>query len=996
MSRTGLIAGHRQCPLPTRLLVVWLLVVPLLTAVPFRHGAAFELFWIDNNSQVIEVTGSTGSCPSPPKSRPVLFVHGHPLDGSSSSTPSYQRNWVDGTSFNLTLGLNENQGLDIQDYYIEFQVRDRSILEDANKIGQAIGLIQDCQNSSNPSDVKVAVVAYSKGTISTRLYLRSRHAASLGQDLSSEFPGDVPLIPHSPATNPVSEFIALAAPNHGLRAVALIANELPIQQLNNGRWRAAPCLQFTDPRATDFMSRLNGLDSNGDWSGAHETPASRANGDAVANGTLYVSIYDNNDAVGGDLPDANDCATPKRKQAFNRGTNAENIRLNVAGASALDIHINTVKDTEIICRALYIVVHQRVPPTGSTPICETTPAGLPIIPDGTGAILALDHSGSMGISACPTCGPKQVVLRDAATIFLATWEALAKPKDKIGIAYFRTNVSQFTATGSGDTLVHVLPDTSVLAADLQAEAETSSGLTAMGGALQAGILELQGVSGLLRGVGPNRHVILFTDGLQNVNPKILDDANQNLIIDNVAGFVDAGIPVLLSHPVAEHGVTVDTIGIGVNPISQSLLQDLSLETGGISYFSTDTNLLSQFFTMTLMDTLRDSSPQLIAYRYGTLGQDEQVEAFVANSGARQIVLRLSWPHGDDLSFRVEKDGIDLTAAGDWIESDFYKIFTMDLPASVAGNSVQPGGEWRMVVRGHPGVAYEAAAIVDEPQINYRVAIGGGPYAVGQPLELEARLGTGEYAVEQVRVTASVMRPTDSIGNLLAAYPSTAAPATMVFEPLTTVGQRAAQAALQDEQIWRRLQPATEAITLSADDTGTYRASFPETTIPGIYTVTYEIEVEGPELGIFRRMHSVSTQVRVASAEFESSGVTVEILAQTERGREAVLRLTPQDRFGNFYGPDHGHAIGLQVSAGTSQGAVRDLGNGTYAIPLILPKEGSTEVTITVAGKELFAGSVTNLETPADRSNLTLWFLLVLGWTLVLVLITWRLVVRRAP
>ena len=203
-------------------------------------------------------------------------------------------------------------------------------------------------------------------------------------------------------------------------------------------------------------------------------------------------------------------------------------------------------------------------------------------------------------------------------------------------------------------------------------------------------------------------------------------------------------------------------------------------------------------------------------------------------------------------------------------------------------------------------------------------------------------------------------------------------------------------ALQAERIWRRLQPATKTIALAGGEAGTYRASFAETTIPGIYTVTFEIEVQDRQLGTFRRTHSESTHVRVATAEFEASGVTVERLAETERGREMALRLTPRDRFGNYFGPDHGHTIELRVSAGTTLGAVRDLGNGTYVFPLILPTDGDPDVTLTVAGEELFAGPVSTLETLAEGPGLLIWILLALGWALALVLIGRWLVVRRAP
>jgi hypothetical protein len=284
----------------------------------------------------------------------------------------------------------------------------RSIFEDAQRIGQAIALIQSCQDPASPAGVRVAVIGYSKGTISTRVYLRSRQA-----DLSADFPGEVALDP--PGANPVSEFVAIAPPNHGLRAVAFLDTELPIRQLNDGVRRTA-CTSYNEPLATRFMSRLNG-EANGQWTGAHETPGNRANGAPVADGTLFVAIYatGDRDLVGGESPDPdNDCNAPPRKQARNRGANAVNLAIDVPAPTGLtqgvDVHRATVKHAEVICRALYTVVNHRAP-EGAASVCPAAPDGNPIIPFGTAITLVLDHSGSMGIPACPTCQSKQAVLR---------------------------------------------------------------------------------------------------------------------------------------------------------------------------------------------------------------------------------------------------------------------------------------------------------------------------------------------------------------------------------------------------------------------------------------------------------------------------------------------------------------------------------------------------------------------------------------------------------
>lgn len=319
-----------------------LVLTALLVIVAAPRADAFDLYRLDGAGQFVVVNGPTGTCANPPKPRPLLFVHGHEL-GSSGSGGSYQDNFTaaSGSSFTGALVRTENQDLGIEAYYIQMQQANRSIFVDAQRIGQAIALIQNCQDPASPAGVRVAIIGYSKGTISTRVYLRSRQV-----DLSADFPGEVALDP--PGASPVSEFVALAPPNHGLRAIALLDGDLPIRQLNDGVTRTA-CTSYNEPLATGFMTRLNGV-VNGQWTGANETPGNRANGAPVADGTLFVAIYatGDRDLVGGDSPNPdNDCNVPPRKQARNLGTNAVNIAINVPAPTGptqgIEVHRATVK-----------------------------------------------------------------------------------------------------------------------------------------------------------------------------------------------------------------------------------------------------------------------------------------------------------------------------------------------------------------------------------------------------------------------------------------------------------------------------------------------------------------------------------------------------------------------------------------------------------------------------------------------------------------------------
>src|SRR5689334_11297239 len=99
------------------------------------YAAGFEVHLADD-------TLLSSSTPPPAHRVPVLFVHGHVFDSSSStddqSNPHYKTNfWVAPsglTSFKQALDDASNSGLDIEPYYIRFEDQARSITEDARDI----------------------------------------------------------------------------------------------------------------------------------------------------------------------------------------------------------------------------------------------------------------------------------------------------------------------------------------------------------------------------------------------------------------------------------------------------------------------------------------------------------------------------------------------------------------------------------------------------------------------------------------------------------------------------------------------------------------------------------------------------------------------------------------------------------------------------------------------------------------------------------------------
>ena len=794
-----------------------LLILSVALAVGVTSAAAARASEVRLGDDSVLGAGS----PAPQKQRPVLFVHGHNAEDAMDADFNYQKNWIqaiDGLpSFKQTLDAAENAGpLDIEPYFIRFVDQHRSIVEDARDIGDAVERILARHDPSytpftgTPSTaVKVAIIAFSKGTISTRLYLKSLEAQQF----------DLPA-PRA-SFNPVSVFVALSPPNHGIAAEpAFTLTSLAVRQLNNGH---RPDCQpfFFSGESLNFIQDLNGhpiTDSlpPSPASFATEAPSSRPHDDPAMPGTLYVTLYadGNRDAVGGSTPSA-DCQG--RLLARNLAPNARNVEVPEIPAVPeittglgtapvpLSVHRNTPHTPAVICLALSTIVHGQAPADDFR--CATA-GTVPRIPPRAAVVQVLDLSGSMLDPACLNCPSKLAVMKDSVEIFVQLWAVLAGPGDRIANAYFGSQITTFPTTPQ--TLLELAPaNVTAVVDDVRQRTTVPANRTAMGGGIQTGIetLESTGATGI-----PQRHVIVFTDGMQNVNPMVVT-VGSNLDIANQAGFPSSN--VMPSQPARRLdmalGMRIHTVGIGASPAFVGLLTDIAQRTGGETRITTSPDAdLRQFFVESVIAALQGNSPQLVAYRRGTF-TTAAVERFRLEPGATRAVFKLSWKRGQKLDFRVERDGKDVSSLGRFVDGPFYRIFTVDRPRA---------GQWTMRLSGARGAAYEAAAIVDQHAVRFAVSLPRRAVAAGDPLEIRVKtLVAGQPITRASRVVVTVFRPGESA-----------------------------------------LTKAPRVLRLEHRGDGVFAGVFRETKTPGPYRLVVAIEGQDARIGQFQRTTSGSALV----------------------------------------------------------------------------------------------------------------------------------------
>jgi hypothetical protein len=940
-------------------------VLATLCIAGSEAGAA-ELY--DWNGQSIDIT-VLPTWPAPPglRKQPVLFVHGHAAD--TSSDPNYKKNfWEDAdddpflaffdlTSFKKTLDDTINSGLDIEPYYIRFADRTRSITDDAFDIGEAVDYIIrrhnenfDPTTATMPPPVQIAIIGYSKGTLSTRQYLKS-----LQQQVQDN--GGISLPLPRPGYRPVPEFIAIAPPNHGLAVSTSSAfgdptDQISVQQLYNGvRPQEDGCGAFNPlhPQAANFIEILNGetaLDSqvSNAAPAPAEAPGSRASNQGPHRGTLYVTLFDNRDFVGGGSASTTDCVGAGRALASNLSSDAINIPIGIPGSLALTIHRNTVHTQDVICKALFAAAHHRSPENQTCALSGRVPI-IPV-PQPAAAMLALDISGSMLARQCAMCPTRYDILEQAVEIFAQLWSQAGRPNDRLGVTYFRTMIDEPLI--GNERLPVLAGNVATLAGHVNGQNVVPFNLTAMGGGLQRSVEALRA---LPADQAEARHVILFSDGMQNVNPMVLPP--QHVTIDNETGRPSSGVSPTGMRLDALSPLRIDTIAVGAGAFV-NVLSDIAAHGRGLSRPTLDANDLRQFFVEELIDALRTTSPQLIGYRRGTLRGTSATESFLVNRGARKLLFKVSWQRGQRLDVRAFKDGVDMTSSARVVAGEFYRILAIN-PSKGARDPAS--GEWRLRISGKPDTAYEAAAIIDDKELRYQARLERLDGQAGAMLALAVQVDKERRPIDgPITVTATMTRPRVAIGNVLAAM-KPLRPGSRGSEPGMTEAERRVAAFLQDQKQRDALRPVTETIRLDGDNRGGFRAVLANASVPGLHRVEVRIAGEDRQLGRFERSQTVTAMVRFGEADRARSALTLRTLPRNQ-GIELTLR--PADRRGNLLGPTFASHIALALSAGKIERGPEDLGDGRYRFVLSPARGQDPTLTLAVMGRPLFTATIKEL------------------------------------
>lgn len=538
-------------------------------------------------------------------------------------------------------------------------------------------------------------------------------------------------------------------------------------------------------------------------------------------------------------------------------------------------------------------------------------------------ILCLDRSGSMSSVVPGGSDTKINLLKGAVALLMAKWTPFAAPDDQMGVVYFETGVTTFPSAAPTDPLLLSYPaEQATISSNVSGQ--STGDMTALGAGLK------RAIAGFDSSQESRRVVLLFTNGRQNQDPKVLADPDGTLRLEGTR--------------LSAHNLEIHTIGIGVEGVDwQTLLERISAQTNALHHFTSAPDMdLEDFFEDHLVDSLKGNTVQVVGAERGRIAPNEVLEhRFVESGTARRITFAFSWSpktRRDVPNFTLLAPGGTAVPPGHYEQTDgFFKVVSYRTPIISNGKAIDTRGEWTVRLEGpadDPALDYRIAMLVDDWVMHPRCKVSGGPFQVGDPIYLEAWLeknGVATAGIEHVSV--QVLRPSEPLGELLSLPLNTSQPLEGP-DPITDRRDIKLAAIAVHPELSKRLRPIRQKLNLRKDfavHPYGFGIKFIETTIPGSYRFTLELSGKTPEGTQFTRR--CLRTVMVTSGPLDA---TRSEIAKTFFDNRVTWHISPRNRFGARLGPGLGDQFSVVPGLFGIRTTVEDGDDGSYRIVATLP------------------------------------------------------------
>ena len=597
-------------------------------------------------------------------------------------------------------------------------------------------------------------------------------------------------------------------------------------------------------------------------------------------------------------------------------------------------------------------------------------------------MLVLDISGSMLQSIPGYPLNKWGVLKESVQSFLEDYKNWGECDDRIGVTYFDNNRQNFRTGGL--MFFNKAPDgpipltgTNSIWADMNSKSPGTT--TCLGGGILAGYHAFDGMH-------PHRNMIIFTDGIQNMEPTVSMAAATRMVINdyNVRGD-GTGFPTppldLKAPPLPFRTYAV---GIGDNAVTSLLAAitqaptnaDYDGETFPINSTVDLAATLNAAFTQSFVETLSQFSPQLIDIRRIHLAGPTSAK-FVVNPSADKLLIKIVANPGllNEARIRIEKDGRDLSyllRTG----GETYRAFFVDTTL-VKRYQLALDGEWNVSINGAEGM-YQITCMINDEELEASANLGKTQYEPGDTMHLEATLRyAGQPVKDASRAVAWIARPGQDVNDLFATAASIDMPGDFPDEKGNDPAQSKYEALIAlDPTFVNALQPVNDSINLVNENNGNYSADFSGTEESGIYTFIFRLAGNDPDSAAYERFILRSTVVDFGTADNSKSVFQIVV-----RDGARYFHLIPKNRFDHLLGPNRLNQVQLLIE--DESVALTDNLDGSYeaAVPDFPLLNADPDIEIAIKGSPFFAGDYSDIE----GNDSTFWDKYRL-WIIVLVLV----------
>jgi len=320
--------------------------------------------------------------------------------------------------------------------------------------------------------------------------------------------------------------------------------------------------------------------------------------------------------------------------------------------------------------------------------------------------------------------------------------------------------------------------------------------------------------------------------------------------------------------------------------------------------------------------------------------------------AHKVSYFVSWktPEPDRLRTTVKaSDGSTVTAGQPGVtvhEGETYRIVTVERRLLQQAGKVT-GAPWTLEVQAgefEGSEPYQYSVIVDS-SLRLQAGSGRHAYGTGDVIRVTARLSAnGRPLTRPARVEAVVTAPEEGLGNWFVENPVERsqleqAPAQRNGESLR-LWQRQAHYLTQIQGISPPGAHQADRIQLYDDGThgdkragdGAYTNLYRKTQTPGTYS--FHVQAAG-RLGDGQRFERDSRFQKRVEVAVASGTPRVEV--ESFENGQAVLKVFPRDRFGNFLAPGRAQQLKLRIERAQIDGSIENALNGGYRVPVSLPQ-----------------------------------------------------------